>query len=229
MTTSPETRFPEKVSTYLTTEHFTLQGARSIINGEIASRVSLYFTTLSSILIAAAFVAQIPEMSQLLFLLGILAFPLVILLGLFTGARLGVLGLMDVTLIRAINRIRHFYVESTPEAAPFLLFPPYDDMRSTGIYGGWKSESFGDNLLSAGNAVIITNSLVATVLVAALTSDLSEFTLRRFLPQGIVIFLLAFFVHYVVAVLFVAPKWRVPAYREFRFPAPTSDETAVEE
>src|SRR3990172_1028068 len=132
--------YPERLNAFLTTEHFTLQSARGIINGEIVSRVNIYFTTLSSILIAAAFLAQIPQMSQLFGLFAAIAFPVAVLLGLFTLARLMVLGRVDTIYIRAINRVRQFYVQAAPEAQRYLLFPPYDDDRSVRAYGGRSEE-----------------------------------------------------------------------------------------
>lgn len=112
------------MNTYLTTEHFTLQSARAIINSEIASRVGIYFTTLSAVIIAAAFVAQIPEMNEIFQIFGSLAFPIIIILGFFTMFRLSVLSAMYATYLRAINRIRNFYLQSASEIEPFLLFPP---------------------------------------------------------------------------------------------------------
>ena len=55
---------PDRLNGFMTTEHFTLQAARGIVNGEIVSRINIYFTTLSSVLIATAFLAQRPELSQ---------------------------------------------------------------------------------------------------------------------------------------------------------------------
>jgi len=223
MNDSPNPNFPKRMDTYLTTEHFTLQGARSIVNSESASRASLYFTTLSAMIVAAAFVVQIPGMNldRLLILFGLLAGPLIILLGLFTTIRLSILGMMDVTLIRAINRLRQFYAESTPQAADFLLFPPYDDMESAAIYAGWR---YGDYLLTTANAVVLANSLVVTALVAMLTVDLATIKVGRFLPLGIGVFVAAYLVHVGAAILFAGPRRTTGVYSEIRFPAPASDD-----
>lgn len=214
-----EKRFPDQMDSYMTTEHFTLQSARSIVNGEISSRVTIYFTTLSSVIIAAAFVAQIPNMNQVFILFGSLAFPLVILLGFFTAARLGVLGGMDAMYIRGINRIRHFYIESVSEVDQFLLFPPYDDDHSIGIYGGWSPASMRDNLLSAANAVVMSNSIVITVLIGVLTTGYFTMSFVQYLPIGIIVFLVSYVLHYVVAILLVRPQFQKEVYSESRYPA----------
>jgi hypothetical protein len=221
MKLSPTANYPERMNVFLTTEHFTLQSARNIINAEIISRVTIYFATLSSVLIASAFFAQIPQLAELFGVFIWIAFPVLIVLGLFTLARLIVLGKMDSVYIRAINRIRQFYVRAAPEVQNFLLFPPYDDDQSIYIYGGY-SANFRGNLLSASHAVVVTNSIVATVLVSALISVSLGMTTLSFLPYGIGIFILMLILHSVLAYRLARMDFR-PEYRQVRFPAATSD------
>lgn len=229
MNPKTENKYPERMNSFMTTEHFTLQSARSIINSEISSRVTIYFTTLSSVIIAAAFVAQIPDMNQVFILFGSLAFPLVILLGFFTAARLGILSGMDAMYIRAINRIRHFYVQSASEVSQFMLFPPHDDDRSNGIYGGWSPASMRDNLLSSANAVVISNSIVITVLLGVIVTGYYKLSFLQFLPIGVVVFIVSYFLHYVVAILLVRPQFQADEYLEIRFPASDLDMGNFEE
>ena len=225
MTDPKHSPFPDQMNSFMTTEHFTLQSARSIINSEIANRVSIYFTTLSSVIVAAAFVAQIPDMGQILVLFGSLAIPLVILLGFFTSARLGVLSVMDATYIRAINRIRHFYLQSAEEVGQFLLFPPYDDDDSVGTYGGWKS-TFKDNLLSAATAVVTSNSIVLTILLRILLANSVDAPFVQSILFALVLFFVAYGLHIIVIVTFVRPMNREKLYTEVKFPS-DADETVA--
>jgi hypothetical protein len=50
---------PQQLLTALTTEHFTLQGARSQTVSESAARASLYLFSVSSTLVALGFIGQI--------------------------------------------------------------------------------------------------------------------------------------------------------------------------
>jgi len=128
---------------------------------------------------------------------------------------------MDFIYIRAINRVRQFYVQAMPEVAGYLLFPPHDDDRSTRAYGGYLTD-FRGNLLSATNAVAVTNSIVATVLLSALISLSLGMTTLGFLPYGLGILVLI----YILQGLLGASLARVdlrPEYGEVRFPAPISD------
>ncbi len=222
MDPSQQPAFPDRMNSYLTTEHFTLQGARSIVNAEISSRVTIYFTVLSSVIIASAFVAQISERNQIFLLFESIAFPLIILLGFFTAGRLAVLASMDAAYIRAINRIRHFYIQSATDVERFLVFPPYDDPRSVGLYGGWSVRSIRDDLLSSANAVVTSNSLVTTVLIGALVIQYTKISLRQFIPLGIVIFLATVLLHSAAAYLLGRPQFMKEEYLETRFPRPES-------
>jgi hypothetical protein len=54
----------EQLLTALTTEHFTLQGARSQTISETSARASVYMLSVSSALVALGFVSQMPTGSS---------------------------------------------------------------------------------------------------------------------------------------------------------------------
>lgn len=221
MDSHPSVEYSDRLNAFMTTEHSTLQSARSIINGEIMNRITIYFTTLSSVLIAGAFLAQLPELGNLFRLFLGIAFPVTILLGIFTLARLMVLGRMDLVYIRAINRIRQYYLRATPEMGKYLLFPPYDDDRSTRMYGGYAMD-FRGNLLSAAQAVTVTNTIVATVFLSMLISPALGMTALSFLPFGLVMLVPVYILHGLLGVALSKMESR-PEYEQVRFPAPMPD------
>jgi hypothetical protein len=191
------------------------------VDAEIVGRVNIYFTSLSSVMIAAALLAQIPEMSQLFKLFVAIAFPVIVMLGIFTVARLIVLGHQDFEFIRAINRVRQFYVQAAPEASRFLLFPPYDDDRSVRIYAGYTTDLRG-NLLSASSVVSVTNSIVATVLVCTVIRLYSGASILGILPYGLGILLLILILHGLLSLALVS-KDVLHKHRNIHFPAPRPD------
>lgn len=216
---SPDSpKYPDRMNSFMTAEHFTLQAARGITNSEIMSRVSIYFMTLSSVLIATAFLAQAPDMDDLFVLFLAIGFPVVLLLGFFTLARLMILSGMDAAYIRAINRVRHFYVQAAPEARAFLLFPPYDDDQSVQIYGGYDF-GFWSGTLSAPNAVGGTNSIATTVLVSALLIDRLQMSVVSFLPFSLAILVGVAIAHTALA-LRIARSRAHEVYRSVKFAAP---------
>lgn len=209
--------YPERMNVFLTSEHFTLQSARGLINAEINNRVNVYFTTLSSMLIASGFLAQVPAMNELWLLAASIALPLILLLGFFTVARLMVLGRLDFAYIRAINQVRQFYVQAAPEARQFLLFPPHDDDRSARTYGGYGF-GFRGNLLSIAQVVVVINSTVATVALSALLSRYLGITFISFAPYGVALLILMYFLHGALGFA-LAKRNNQPEYQSVRFPA----------
>ncbi|MEJ2757605.1 MAG: hypothetical protein P8046_03895 [Anaerolineales bacterium] len=218
-------QYSQNTYTVLTTEHSALASARALINNEIFTRVTLYFTVLSSILIAAAFIAQIDRSSRYFSLFMWIALPLLILLGLLTFSRVVVLGGMEVAFIRAMNRIRHFYVVSTPETEKFLLFPPYDDDESVFIFGGF-SFNFAGNLLSTGTTINFTNSLLITVSIGLLLNTYYGFQLNSYLPISILIFFLSGMIHSFLGVSLGKKASRTEALTS-QFPPPSQDENST--
>jgi hypothetical protein len=112
-----------------TTEHFTLQGARSQTIGESAARSSLYMFSVSSTLVALGFVSQVSAGGELFQLFALTVLPTLFFLGVSTFARLVQSSTEDVLYGRAINRIRHYYIELAGEKAGYFLMSGHDDPR----------------------------------------------------------------------------------------------------
>src|SRR5690349_12066927 len=101
----------QSLLTTLTTEHFTLQGARSQTVSESTGRSALYLGALSGALISLGFVAQASRNNTFFHVFTLVVLPTLYALGLFTFVRLVELSIEDIYYGRAINRIRHYYLE----------------------------------------------------------------------------------------------------------------------
>src|ERR1041384_5613625 len=80
----------------LTTEHSNLQTARMGTVGEANGRSSLYLGTLSSAVIAIAFIGQANEFGGAFYLFALTLLPTVFLLGVFTYLRLVQTSIEDI-------------------------------------------------------------------------------------------------------------------------------------
>ncbi|NRQ31817.1 hypothetical protein HII36_08185 [Nonomuraea sp. NN258] len=98
--------------TAMTTEHFVLQSAAGTATSEESARASLYVMALSSTLVAMGFTVQTPAFAPL----AAITLPVLVLLGLFTIARLVDTGLQTIHLRTAIARIRAYYRRLSPDA-----------------------------------------------------------------------------------------------------------------
>jgi uncharacterized membrane protein len=148
----------------LSTEHFTLQGARSGTISEAASRSSLYMTTLSSAVVALALVAQLSKDTTLLPVFALAVLPVVFFLGLVTYGRLLECGMQDVFYARSISRIRRLYRELDPSRAHYFHEVGVDQ-------GGTPPPELVtlrvQQFLPASAMVAIVNSVVGGVFIAA--------------------------------------------------------------
>src|SRR3954447_12117438 len=115
--------------TALTTEHFTLQGARSQTMGESSSRAALCIGAVSSTLVALGFLAQLSAGGDTFNAFALTVLPTLYLLGVFTFVRLVECGAEDFRYGLAINRIRGYYKEIAGERADLFLLSGHDDGR----------------------------------------------------------------------------------------------------
>lgn len=119
---------PAQLLTALTTEHFTLQGARSQTMSETSARASVYMFSVSSALVALGFVSQVADGAGTAFnVFALTVLPTIYFLGCATYVRLVECGAEDLRYGIAINRIRGYYKELAGERADLFLLSGHDD------------------------------------------------------------------------------------------------------
>jgi hypothetical protein len=84
----PEEVDRQALLTALTTEHFTLQGARGSTISESTARASLFVGALSTTLVALGFIAQAADIGDAFDVFALVALPTLYALGTFTFVRL---------------------------------------------------------------------------------------------------------------------------------------------
>ena len=166
----PEKPEPGAVLTALTTEHFTLQGARSTTRGEAASRSTVYLASVSSSLVALGFIGNIAKAGPVFRLFTLAVLPPLFFLGVVTFIRLVDLDVEGNFYDRAINRIRHYYLELSGEDARYFMLSGHDDIR--GVMSNVGSTTSHRQLLFTGaTAIAVINSVVGGAGVALLLGD----------------------------------------------------------
>jgi hypothetical protein len=149
----------------LTTEHFTLQTARSATIMETNGRSALFLSTVSSAVVALAFIGQVADDGQPFFLFALAVLPTLFFLGLLTYLRLAQNAGEDLLYSRAINRIRRFYLELDPAAPSWFLLSGHDDIHGATANTGLVASS--RHLLShAATMVAVTTSMIGGAFVA---------------------------------------------------------------
>ena len=212
----------------MTTEHYNLQGGRSMTVSETSSRASLFLSTISSTLVALAFVAQVAHLGTAFFVFSLVLFPSLLFLGLVTFERVLQSSIEDTIYARGINRIRHLYLEYAPQMAPYFILSSYDDdagmMNNMRVQAGWWQ-----TFLTMAGMVEVINSIIAGAFVGLL---LYAVLLAAFAPfsqtpaalllcavGGIVAFLIGVVLHQ----RYQIRQWkRVDLNLKVNFPTPVS-------
>ena len=159
--------------TALTTEHFNLQSARMGTISEANGRATLYLGTLSSAVIAIAFVGQANQLGDTFYLFALTLLPPVFLLGVFSFLRLVQTSIEDMVYALGSFRIRQYFLDLDPAVAPY--FPPTDPQGMT------KLERIGvvasgplQLLLTAASMVACINAIVGGVTMALAVRSLLD-------------------------------------------------------
>ena len=212
-------RTVERMSQFLTTEHFTLQGARNATIAEANGRLAHYLSTVGSGIVALAFVADVSELGPMFFIFSLAIFPILIILGITTLIRLLQVSINDTRYAQAINRIHRFYLEIAPEAKRYLSFPHHDDpdaVRRTMM--PFHAPGFLQGLASTPGPVILINSILTGIFASILAAGLLSLRLVPAIVIGLVILALALWLH----VSYIGRVWprETRDHMDVRFPGP---------
>jgi hypothetical protein len=160
---------PGRLLTALTTEHFTLQGARAATTSESAARSSLFLGSVSSGLVALGFLGSVAGGGSALFrTFALTVLPTLCFLGFTTFVRLVELGTEDLLYGRAINRIRNHYLELAGEQARLFMMGANDDARGVLRNMGLRPRPIQLYLTNAFAIAVVTSVLGGSVVALAL-------------------------------------------------------------
>jgi hypothetical protein len=160
----------------LTTEHFTLQTARSATIADSNGRSALYLSTVSSAVVALAFIGQVAHLGQAFLLFALALLPALVLLGTLTYLRLVQTAIEDLFYARAINRIRRHYLDLDPDGGRWFVLSGFDDpagvMAAMGLATRRAAAPSHGHLLShAATMVAVVISIIGGVGVALAANE----------------------------------------------------------
>ena len=166
---------------FVTTEHFTLQGARSSTISESTSRASVFLGAVSGGLIALGLIATAARTGAAFYVFGLILLPTLAFVGLATFHRVLQSGLEDLAYSRRIAQLRDYYLDNAPELGGYLLNPA-ESLPAPGLgIGLWQQ-----CLTVAGMVAVITSVLAGSAggLLAAVASG---YSLAAAVATGVVV------------------------------------------
>jgi hypothetical protein len=156
--------------TIATTEHFTLQTARSATIAESTGRATMFLSSISGGLVGLGLVATASQIGTAFYAFGLILLPTLAFVGLVTFERVLQSGIEDRDYARRIARLRGYYFDTAPELTPYLLsVAPERRLAVQGLRPGlWQGF-----LTVAGMVSVITAVLAGSAagLLAAVASD----------------------------------------------------------
>jgi hypothetical protein len=178
---------PVQLLTALSTEHFTLQGARSQTMSETSARASVYMYSVSSVLVALGFVSQVADGVGTVFnVFALTVLPTIYFLGCATYVRLVECGAEDLRYGIAINRIRGYYKELAGERADLFLLSGHDDAAGVflnmGIAPTRRSPAFAFS-----TAIAVVNGVVGGAVAALALGAIPDVPLWLATVVGVIV------------------------------------------
>jgi hypothetical protein len=162
--------------TFVTTEHFTLQGARSSTIAKGGGRATMFPGAVSGGLVALGLIATAAGVRTAFCAFALILLPTLALMGLATFNRVLEPGIEDFGYASRIARLRGYYFQYAPELAGYLLsVPPAERLRMQGIGGGR-----GQKFLTVAAMV----GLVTAVFAALIRCQVSTWQRAAVLPGG---------------------------------------------
>jgi len=211
----------------LATEHWGLLATRSLAWNESFTRAGMFLSTLSGAIVALALVAQATTFGNEFVLFALLILPVVLFIGITTFLRMGSSNYYDAMCVVGMNRIRHAYMQITPEVEPYLVMGTHDDEEGVTLsMGAVPGSNFVvDIIVSTPFVVCVINSVIAGVIASLLAEQLGLAT-----PAAIVLAIaavaLVFGLQTVLATRGIATA--VATYKP-KFPAPAATDAAGSE
>jgi hypothetical protein len=179
---------PSSVS-FVTTEHFTLQGARAATISEATGRATMFLGAVSGGLVALGLIATASAVGVAFYAFGLILLLTLAFVGLVTLDRILQSGIEDHSYARRIARLRDYYFQYAPELVDYLLsVPPAGRLAIQGLRG----RALAGFLTVAGMVGVVTSVLAGSAagLLAAIVAGRS---LVAALVAGVLVALAALF------------------------------------
>ena len=153
--------------TFVTTEHFTLQGARAATIAESTGRATMFLGSVSAGLVALGLIAAATRIGATFYAFGVVVLATLSFVGVVTFERVLQSGLEDHGYAQRIARLRGFYFDWAPEMTGYLVrVPPSQRLAIQGLdTGHWQGTRTIAGMVGVVTAVLAGSAagLIATV------------------------------------------------------------------
>jgi hypothetical protein len=174
--TTPSVLNDPRALQILTTEHWSLLTARSLVYNEAFARSGMFLAFISATFIVLGLISTATGFSDSFLVVAAVLLTLDLFIGLTSLGRISAAGNEDIRYLQGMNRLRHAYHEMVPGLGPYFITSRYDDFDSTLLAYGpaemstWRGIVHGFTTTPAMVAVIcsaVGGALLAVLLMLA--------------------------------------------------------------
>jgi hypothetical protein len=159
--------------TILTTEHWSLMSARSLVYNEAFARAGMFLAFLSATLVAMGLVATATGVTDGFLIVAAAVLTLNLFVGLASLGRITAASDEDIRYLQGMTRLRHAYHEMVPGLERYFVTSHHDDVASViSFYGpasGNPIRSLIHGLTTTPGMIAVICSAVAGALGAVMT------------------------------------------------------------
>ncbi|HEY3523170.1 MAG TPA: hypothetical protein VGK63_05675 [Candidatus Limnocylindrales bacterium] len=155
--------------TILSTEHWSLLSARSLVYNEAFARAGMFLTFLSATLVALGLVSNAMTFQREFLLVAAVVLAVDLFVGVATMGRVSTATNEDVRYLQGMNRIRHAYHEMVPGLEPYFITGKHDDIRGVfEVYGVAEEIAGPAGILHGFTTVMGMIGVICSAVAAAL-------------------------------------------------------------
>jgi hypothetical protein len=168
---------PSAMVTFITTEHFTLQGARAATIAESTGRATMFLGSVSAGLVALGLIATATRAGATFYAFAVVVLVTLSFVGLVTFERVLQSGIEDHGYAQRIARLRAFYFDCAPEITGYLVsVPPPQRLSIQGLdTGPWQGFRTIAGMVGVVTAVLAGSAAGLIAVVAAGHSAMAGF------------------------------------------------------
>ncbi len=180
--------------TFITTEHFTLKGARAATIAESTGRATMFLGSVSAGLVALGLIATATRIGATFYAFGVVLLATLSFVGLVTFERVLQSGIEDHGYAQRIARLRAFYFDCAPEITGYLVsVPPPQRLSIQGLDTGyWQGSRTIAGMVSVVTAVLVGSAAGLAAAAAAGHSAVAGFVTGGVVAAATVVALVRF-------------------------------------
>jgi cytochrome c biogenesis protein CcdA len=214
----------------LSTEHWSLLTARSLVYNEAFARAGMFLAFLSATLLVLGLISTATGFSDGFLVIAAVLLALDLFIGLATIGRINAAGEEDIRYLQGMNRLRNAYHDMVPGLEGYFITSKYDDLDSTLMMYGPPDTSI-DNasnfraILHGFTTAPVMIAVIVCAVVGALTAVLVLLATHDAVVAGIsggAGFVIAFVIAVVVSLGAVESFAK---HIEVKFPAPPREKS----